>query len=82
MYYYLDDDTLHIIEKRCENSGLPQGVFLKRHRIPKPECSTNYYSWQDLNLCQNIDIYGRVFRIIDCNEFTRRFYSNEGIELN
>lgn len=23
IYYYLDDDTLHIIEARVENSGIP-----------------------------------------------------------
>jgi hypothetical protein len=29
----------------------------------------------------NFDCYGRVFRIIDCDDFTRRFYSNEGVAL-
>ena len=23
LYYYLDDDTMHIIEKKIENSGIP-----------------------------------------------------------
>ena len=23
LYYYLDDDTIHIIESRVENSGIP-----------------------------------------------------------
>jgi EF-hand domain-containing protein 1 len=27
-------------------------------------------------------VYNRVFRIIDCDEFTRKFYNNEGCELN
>ena len=30
----------------------------------------------------NLDIYGRVFRIVDCDQFTRDFYSNIGINLN
>lgn len=30
----------------------------------------------------NIAVYDRVFRITDCNEFTRQFYSNEGAALN
>lgn len=50
IYYYLDDDTMHIVEKRIENSGIPQGVFLKRHKLPVKENSTTYYSWKDLNL--------------------------------
>ena len=82
IYYYLDDDTLHIIEKRIENSGIPQGVFLKRHKVPKTGSPSESYTWQDLNLGYNLDVYGRVFRIIDCNEFTRHFYNNEGIALN
>lgn len=28
-----------------------------------------------------MDVYGRVFRITDCDEFTRKFYANEGIAL-
>jgi hypothetical protein len=31
----------------------------------------------------NLDVYGRVFRIIDCDDFTRKFYNEEGkIALN
>ena len=29
----------------------------------------------------DLSIYGRVFRIIDCDDFTRSFYNNEGISL-
>lgn len=36
VYYYLDDDTLHVLETRVENSGIPQGVFLKRHKVLVP----------------------------------------------
>ena len=28
---------LQISEPKVENSGIPQGVFIKRHRIPKPD---------------------------------------------
>lgn len=81
IYYYLDDDTMHIIENRVENSGIPQGVFLKRHKVPMPGANRCYVE-QDLNLGMNLDVYGRVFRIVDCDEFTRSFYANEGIKLN
>ena len=77
IYYYLDDDTLHINEKKEENSGLTQGVFLKRHQVPNP--AGGNYTYKDLNLSMNLSIYERVFRIVDCDDFTRRFYSNEGI---
>ena len=80
VFYYLDDDTMHIIEARVENAGIPQGVFLKRHKVPRPDGQP--YTWRDLNLAQDLSIYGRVFRIIDCDDFTHRFYSNEGFSLN
>ena len=28
--YYLEDDTVHVIENKYENSGIPQGNFIKR----------------------------------------------------
>ena len=30
----------------------------------------------------NFNVYQRVFRIVDCDPFTRRFYANEGCALN
>ena len=35
IYYYLMDDTIFITEPKVENSGIPQGVFLKRQKVPK-----------------------------------------------
>lgn len=37
LYYYLDDDSIMIEEMKTENSGVPQGMFLKRHKLPYPE---------------------------------------------
>jgi hypothetical protein len=30
----------------------------------------------------NFEVYQRVFRIVDCNDFTKAFYQNEGTPLN
>mmetsp|Transcript_96661 Transcript_96661/g.133143 ORF Transcript_96661/g.133143 Transcript_96661/m.133143 type:complete len:164 (-) Transcript_96661:1360-1851(-) len=81
IYYYLEDDTIHILENRVENSGIPQGVFLKRHKVPKNDGSGNY-EWEDLNIGMDLDVYGRVFRIVASDDFTRQFYANEGRNLN
>ena len=35
IFYYLDDDTMHIDEIREENSGIVQGYFIKRQRCQK-----------------------------------------------
>jgi EF-hand domain-containing protein 1 len=39
------------------------------------------YTWRDLGVGQSIDIYSRMFRIIDCDDFTRDFYSHNGVVL-
>lgn len=57
-------------------------MFLKRHKVPKPQCATEHFTWRDLNLGFNLEVYQRVFRITDCNEFTRMFYQNEGQALS
>jgi len=68
-YYYLDDDTIHVNEPKSENSGIPQGYFVKRHRVKKNE--NEYYHWKDFNLQTEISFYGKVFRICDCDDFTK-----------
>lgn len=76
--HHLDDETTYVTEPRVENSGIPQGVFIKKHRIPK---QGGFLQWQDFGVRINIEMYGRVFRIVDCDEFTRIFYSDQGISL-
>jgi len=80
--YFLDDDSVSIFEPKIENSGIPQGGFLKRHKLPHPNDPTKFYTWRDLNVGFNFNVYHRVFRIVDCDDFTKRFYANEGISLN
>merc|ERR1719272_646227 len=43
----------------------------------RPEC----YSWTDLSMPMDLSIYSRVFRVYDCDDFTKSFYANEGINL-
>lgn len=37
LLYYLDDNTLMINEPKETNSGTPQGLFLKRQQVLKPD---------------------------------------------
>ena len=55
---------------------------MKRHKLPYPHDESQYYNWKDLNVAQNFNVYKRIFRICDCDDFTKKFYANEGVTLN
>lgn len=83
VYYYLEDDSMQVSEPKEENSGIPQGVFIKRHRIPKPDSATGFYTYNDLNVGVELTMYGRTFRLIDADPFTRKFYEEKlGSSIN
>ncbi|XP_026702027.1 EF-hand domain-containing protein 1 isoform X3 [Athene cunicularia] len=81
IYYYLEDDTMSVIEPVVQNSGLPQGKLIRRHRVPKNDRGEHYH-WKDLNRGMNITMYGRTYRIVDCDPFTQVFLESQGLELN
>ena len=66
------DETIYITEPKVENAGIPQGVFLKRQKVPRVigELADNY-TWRDLNVGININFYDRIFHIYDCDAFTK-----------
>lgn len=70
LYYYLEDDSACIMEPRVENSGLVQGKLVKRQRLAKNERGEPYH-WKELNLAQDLTVFGVVYRITDCDAFTR-----------
>lgn len=79
--YFLEDDSMLIMEPPQNNSGIPQGKLVRRHRIPKNEAGDTY-NWRDLNLGTNIAVYGRVYRIVNCDKFTHDFLESEGVVVN
>lgn len=48
---------------------------VRRHRISKND-QNEPYNWRDLNLGQNLAIYGTVYRLCDCDKFTRVSYQS------
>mmetsp|Transcript_40195 Transcript_40195/g.89186 ORF Transcript_40195/g.89186 Transcript_40195/m.89186 type:complete len:635 (-) Transcript_40195:736-2640(-) len=81
LYYYLEDDSMHIAEPRQDNSGIPQGVFVKRHKLTKD--SGGFYSPSDFAVGDQVTIYGRTFFLVDADSFTREFYNvNLGVDLS
>ncbi|XP_024522463.1 EF-hand domain-containing protein 1 [Selaginella moellendorffii] len=80
IYFYLEDGSIHVSEPRQDNSGLMQGQFLKRHRIPKKDGS-GYLSVKDFVLGTDLTIYDRTFRICNCDTFTRRYLMKHRFEV-
>lgn len=92
IFFYLVDNTLEISELKEMNSGIPQGSFLKRKKVLKPNQDTNiehsdsnsffkyennksvYYDKTDLIVGSNINIYGKIITLYDCDQYTREFY--------
>jgi len=78
--YYMEDGTIRISEPRQENSGIPQGTFLKRHRVNKPDGS-GFMGPGDFRVSEDIVIYGRRFHLTGSDRFTRWFFEENGIDL-
>ena len=81
IYFYLEDESIHVAEPKQENSGIPQGVFIKRHQIPKGDgAAEGNFGVQDLLIGEVVNFYGRSLHIIDCDPFTRSFLADNGLE--
>jgi hypothetical protein len=78
--YFMEDGTLRVEEPKIENSGIPQGAFLKRHRVPLPD-GTGFYSPGDFRCGEDVEIYKRVFHITGCDRFTRWFFEENNVDV-
>ncbi|GIY92285.1 EF-hand domain-containing protein 1 [Caerostris extrusa] len=68
--YYLQDDTMEVVEPKIPNSGLMQGTLFKRHAFPTPAAKAGS-TWKDLNLRTDMLVYGLLIRLCDCDNWTR-----------
>ncbi len=81
--YYLVDDSVQINEHKQQNSGQVQGVFMKRHRVPRkdPKPGEEFVSLFDFADTKNVQLYSRDFHLTGCNDFTQQFYEVNGMSL-
>ncbi|XP_068629097.1 EF-hand domain-containing protein 1-like [Battus philenor] len=79
--YFLEDDTITVIEPRTRNSGLWQGRMVKRDKILKNDMG-EYWHWKDLDNGKDICIFGKVFHTVSCDLFTKEWLESQGIELS
>jgi len=81
IFFYVEDGTLEIIRTKQENSGMPQGVFLRRSRVEKKKHDSDshnptlptYFEIDDFKMGNQVEIYSRLFFIYDCNKSTREY---------
>jgi len=79
--YCMEDGTIRISEPKIENSGMPQGQFLKRHRVQRTDGS-GFLGPGDFRVSEDIMIYGRKFHVTGADRFTRWFFEENGIDLD
>ncbi|XP_058514978.1 EF-hand domain-containing family member C2 [Ochotona princeps] len=83
IYFYPEDDTIQVNEPKVKNSGMLQGVFFRRHRIPLPPPNDDqFYTVYHFNINIEIVFYGWKFKIYNCDSFTGNFLKKVGIKLN
>ncbi|CAH1245737.1 EFHC2 [Branchiostoma lanceolatum] len=83
VYFYLEDDSIQVNEPQVKNSGIPQGTLIRRHRIPLPPPNEDeYYTVEHFNVGKEIELYGRTFKLTNCNQFTANFLRKLGVQVN
>lgn len=76
--FYLEDNSVSINEEKKENSGIPQGIFLKREKCLNSNGNGKFLTAHDFRVGEAITIYGRSIYIYNCDEYTREFYEKLG----
>lgn len=71
--YFLEDGSISVIEPPVENSGISQGVLIKRQKLAKD--SGDFYSPPDFNIAKDITFFGKTFRLVSCDKFTQVIFS-------
>jgi hypothetical protein len=77
---YLEDHSIMIEERRMRNSGMEQGVLLRRMRAVNPKALPfgTQYVWTDFSVGISVEIYGVVYRIYACDPFTEDYLADAG----
>ena len=73
---------IQVNESQVENSGIPQGTLLRRHRIPLPPPHDNqFYTVEQFNVGKTLSFYSKSFRLIDSDSFTKKFLAHLGVKV-
>ncbi|NXC28868.1 EFHC2 protein, partial [Campylorhamphus procurvoides] len=59
------------------------GTILRRHRIPlPPPHEDQFYTIHHFNINIQVNFYSRIFKIVDCDLYTKNFLMKMGIRVN
>lgn len=83
--YHLADGTLQVTEPKQDNSGIAQGVFVRRHQVPRDgggagstgaggAGAAGVIGPDDLRVGAAVVVYGRALQLVDADAFTRAWY--------
>nr|XP_033339579.1 EF-hand domain-containing protein 1-like [Megalopta genalis] len=78
--YFLDDNSISVMEPPVINAGFQQGKLVKRGKIEKNK-EGDILHWKDFNVGIDVCIYGVIYHIVDCDLFTREFLNSQGIDV-
>lgn len=77
--YFMEDGTVGINEPKVENSGMPQGTFLKRQKVCKEDGMP--LGPDDFHIGSDVTICGHTFHVCGCDRFTRWFFEENGVAI-
>lgn len=77
--FFLEDNSVAIVEPRQRNSGILQGPFLKRQKVLGQDGQT-FLNPFDFRVGEFINLCARRIFLAACDPFTRGFYEKIGAE--
>lgn len=79
--FYVEDQTISIIEPKDGNSGLVQGIVLKRHQVENKKRPGEIYCLNDFRSGETLEFYNRIYVLIDCDQATRNYLENVNLSF-
>lgn len=92
--YFMEDETVAMYEVKHADSGIPEGTFLRRGKVPLGRTAHGvtalgraggvdavdgtFLAWRDLRVGATIAVLGRRIRLTRCDDATRAFYDSLG----
>lgn len=80
IHVFMEDESVSVVEPVQDNSGLPQGVIVRRQRLPKNSLG-DFLTFRDFPVGGTVTIYGRIFHICGCDKFTEDFLVRHGVDV-